>query len=138
MYFQGKKYFFTLYLICLFPILTSAQTLTVTMEGEYANALFGRSVACAGDINEDTYNDLIVGAYQYNSNKGRVYIYYTGLGMDGTPEITIDGQTSGERFGISVDSAGDVNNDGYDDIIVGAYTYGGHYGRAYIFGSSPN
>ncbi|MEW6606507.1 MAG: PQQ-binding-like beta-propeller repeat protein, partial [bacterium] len=122
-----KKSFFTLFTLCLFTSITSAQTLTMSMKGEYANNLFGYAVANAGDIDKDGYNDLIVGAYRYSSDRGKVYIY-TKVGT-----ITILGQSAGERFGISVACAGDVNKDSYVDIIVGAYTYNGYYGRAYIF-----
>jgi len=53
-----------------------------------------------------------------------------------SPAYIWDGEAAGDRFGLSVDIAGDVNNDGYDDIIVGAYASdsgGTDAGRAYVF-----
>jgi hypothetical protein len=118
----------------------------VVMYGENALDYFGKSVSSAGDVNHDGYDDVIVGAFRYDSpsldNVGKVYIYFGGESMDSIPDVTITGTNDGERFGYSVSSAGNVNNDLYDDVIVGAYSYdeGGYInlGRAYLFlGGSP-
>lgn len=101
---------------------------------------FGCSVASAGDVNKDGFDDVMVGAWQYNSGTGRAYVYYGGGTMDSNPGITLTGEVTGNWFGYSVASAGDVNNDGYDDLIVGAYGYNKQVGSAYIYfgGSSTD
>ena len=93
----------------------------------------GYPVSAAGDVNNDGFDDVIVGASGYNSNVGRVYIYYGGNSLNSVADVTMDGETSGDYFGVSVSNAGDVNHDTYDDIIVGAYRYNSDAGRAYIY-----
>ena len=60
--------------------------------------------------------------------------------MNNVADVTLTGGISGDYFGISVSSAGDINGDGFDDVIVGANRYSSSRGRAYIFygGSSMN
>ena len=107
---------------------------------DQVNAQFGQSVASAGDVNSDGYDDILVGASGWNgqqSTEGRAYIYLGSAGgLKGTP-ITLDPTDhGGAGFGYSVASAGDVNSDGYDDIVVGAISWDGQQaneGRAYIY-----
>ena len=94
---------------------------------------FGYSVACAGDVNGDGYPDIIVGADAYSSYTGRAYIYFGGPAMNNTPDVILTGETTNSLFGYSVSAAGDVNGDGYADVIVGAYSYSSATGRAYIY-----
>ena len=112
----------------------------VTMTGEAANNYFGNSVSTAGDVNGDGYSDVIVGAYGYSSSTGRAYIYYGGASMDNIADVTTTGEAVNNVFGYSVSTAGDVNGDGYSDVIVGANEYSSHTGRAYIYfgGASMN
>jgi len=118
-------------------------TADVTITGETAGTFFGCSVAGVGDVNNDTYADVIVGAFAYNSYRGRAYVYYGNSIMDNTADIILDGELTMDYFGNSVSGAGDVNNDGYHDVIVGSYGWNGvdmdpYTGRAYIyFGGSP-
>ena len=98
----------------------------------------GSSVSSAGDVNGDGYDDLIVGAPQdyVVPHAGEAYIVYGTVEGIGTVDATgrrvvdladlsptdgfvIQGDAS-DRAGSSVSSAGDVNGDGYDDVIVGA------------------
>jgi len=104
----------------------------ITMTGEAAGNNFGISVAEAGDVNGDGYSDVIVGAYGYSSYTGRSYIYFGGAGMDNTADVTMTGEAAGNNFGISVAEAGDVNGDGYSDVIVGAEDFSST-GRVYIY-----
>jgi len=105
----------------------------ITMTGEAINNEFGFSVSAADDVNGDGYSDVIVGAYKYNSSTGRAYLYYGGAVMNNLADVTMTGETTGNSFGYSLSGAGDVNGDGYSDVIVGAYTYSSNTGRAYIF-----
>ncbi len=113
-------------------------------EGDQAHASFGKSVSTAGDINNDGYDDVIVGAYRYDNggqtDAGMVYVY---LGSaDGLSSIpwTWSPNQAYAYFGCSVSTAGDINNDGYDDVIVGAQYYDNgetDEGAAFIFPGTP-
>jgi hypothetical protein len=109
---------------------------------------FVTAVATAGDINADGFSDVIVGAYTYddgaNTDEGRAFVYYGSLsGLSASPDFILDdADQAGARFGISVASAGDVNGDGYSDVIVGAYTYDDvanvDEGRAFLYYGSAS
>jgi hypothetical protein len=89
----------------------------------------GFSVADAGDVNGDYYEDLVVGAPGYSFGTGEVFIYHgSSTGLLSTASRTLTGPQSGSGFRFCVASAGDVNGDYYSDIIVGApyYDYSGH------------
>ena len=138
------KYFvfqIIIYLIVLFSAqFANAQQLVQSFEEVTAvgDSRFGTPVSDAGDVNGDGYGDVIVGAYAYSSNTGRVYIFFGGENMDNTPDLTITGEATGDYFGNSVSSAGDVNGDGYDDVIVGAYFSWFATGRSYIYYGGSN
>ncbi len=111
-------------------------------EGDFAGVTFGNSVASAGDVNGDGYDDVIVGAPRSSAlgyATGRVYTYEgSALGLPATANWIVDGYHSGGFFGGTVASAGDVNGDGYDDVVVGAAYYpigcdSCEEGRAYLF-----
>ena len=108
--------------------------------GLAAGSNFGYSVSSAGDVNGDEYDDVIIGAYGYNSFTGRAYIYYGGLNMNTVADVILTGAAVNNFFGYSVSSAGDVNGDGYSDVLVGGYGYSSFTGRAYIYygGASMN
>lgn len=112
-------------------------TADVTMTGSAVNYLFGRSVSTAGDMNADGYSDLVVGAPAYNSNMGRSYVFTGSAAMDNTADLTMTGGGTGYLFGASVSSAGDINGDGYSDIIIGANGYSSSRGRAYLYYGGP-
>ena len=106
----------------------------VTMTGETTPNYFGRSVSAAGDVNGDGYSDMIVGAEGYASSTGRAYIYFGGASMNNTADVIMTGEAPSNYFGRSVSTAGDVNGDGYSDVIVGAYGYSSRYRQGiYIF-----
>ncbi|MCY7363599.1 MAG: integrin alpha, partial [Ignavibacteria bacterium] len=110
----------------------------VTLKGEVSSSSFGYSVSGAGDINGDGYDDVIVGAYNYNASTGRVYIYKGGASMDNIADGRMTGESTLSSFGYSVSEAGDVNADGYSDFLIGAYGYSTSTGRAYLFLGSSN
>ncbi|MBK8981987.1 MAG: FG-GAP repeat protein [Ignavibacteria bacterium] len=101
--------------------------------GQAANNYFGYSVSSAGDVNGDGFDDIIVGAQGYNSNTGRAYIYFGGLIMNTAADVIITGAAPGYVLGYPVSSAGDVNGDGYSDVIVGAIGYSTNTGRHSIY-----
>ncbi|MEO6695444.1 MAG: FG-GAP-like repeat-containing protein [Ignavibacteria bacterium] len=114
-----------------------------TAEGNQQDAQFANSVASAGDINNDGYSDVIIGASIYDNDQvdeGRVYVYYgSAIGLSLTPNWIAESNFAGSQFGWSVSTAGDVNNDGYSDIIIGAplYSNGQTYeGRAFVYHGS--
>ena len=92
---------------------------TLTLQNNVAGARFGASVSTAGDVDGDGYADVVVGAPDAGGT-GRVYVYMgSPSGLDPTPALTLNG-TAGSEFGASVMTAGDVNSDGYADLIIGA------------------
>jgi len=97
------------------------------VEGDQKTALFGASVGTAGDVNGDSYADIIVGAAMYDNgqvNEGTAVVYYgSASGLSLIPSWGDESDQEGAGFGKSVGTAGDVNSDGYADIIVGAPTY---------------
>ena len=103
-----------------------------TGEGKANN--FGYSVASAGDVNRDGYDDVVIGADRYKQFTGRAYVYLgNDNGLSTTPILTATGEDVNNHFGYAVDTVGDVNGDGYDDIIVGAYHYKEFTGRVYVY-----
>jgi hypothetical protein len=111
-----------------------------SMESNQANAFFGVSVSSAGDVNKDGYADVIIGSSYFDSgetNEGKVFIYLgSPSGLSKTPYFTAEGDQVNAFFGKSVASAGDVNHDGYGDVVIGAPGYDhGHLneGRAYLY-----
>ena len=124
-----------------------------TAESDQSDSWFGKSVDTAGDVNGDGYSDIIVGASLYTygqENEGRAFIYHgspTGLDKNGTrasgtaynADRYMESNFEGASFGCSVSSAGDVDGDGFGDVIVGAFTYGSTgQGRAYLYNGSSS
>jgi hypothetical protein len=108
-----------------------------TAEGDQASVQFGNPVATAGDVNGDGFSDVIIGAYVYNSGDGRAFVY---LGSPGglftLPDWQMGSNQGGARFGFGAGTAGDVNGDGYSEVIVGAYQFDNgepNEGRAFVF-----
>ncbi|MBD3299696.1 MAG: hypothetical protein GF341_13650 [candidate division Zixibacteria bacterium] len=100
--------------------------------GEAADDGFGRSVACAGDVNNDGYDDVIVGADLNDaggSDAGRAYVY---SGQDGSLLHTFTGEATQNFFGFDVDGGVDLDTDGFPDLIVGATGAAGT-GKTYAF-----
>jgi len=112
-------------------------TLAWTAESDQDDAQFGHSVSSAGDVNGDGYGDVVVGAPTYSSDlydeaEGWAFLYLgsaSGLATTAAWTATLEGSTA--WFGWSVASAGDVNGDGYGDVVVSAVA--GLMGSAYLY-----
>jgi hypothetical protein len=130
--FRGRVYLYT----ASAAGLQGAPALTLT--GGSANDYLGRSVAGAGDVDGDGYDDVVMAAQGYDNFTGRVYLYTGGPnGLTGTPLSIVSGEGPADSFGVSLAAAGDVNGDGYADVIVGALGYGDFVGRAYLYAGGP-
>jgi hypothetical protein len=124
------------------------------IDGAAINDGSGHLIAYAGDVNGDGYGDVIVGAPSASNNgrteSGSSYVIFgksSGFAnidlasLSAADGFRIDGQGSYDKSGISVSSAGDVNGDGYGDVIVGAFLAGNNgrddSGSGYVvFGKS--
>jgi hypothetical protein len=79
-------------------------------------------VSAAGDVNNDGYDDVVVGAWLYDAgqtDEGRVYVFLgSSTGITTPAVVVLEGNQEFAHFGNSAAGAGDVNADGYDDIVV--------------------
>jgi hypothetical protein len=95
-----------------------------TAVGERPDQYASLALASAGDVNGDGYDDVVVGDPYYSDDQteeGRAYIYYgSSAGLSSTPGWTVDGNQPIMYFGTAVAGVGDVNRDGYDDVLIGA------------------
>ena len=118
-----------------------------TNNGVAASNFSGFSVRGAGDVNNDGFGDILIGAWQATPNgtaTGGGYVVYGGTGLASTTELSalsgpngfvLNGISGNDRCGYSVSGAGDVNGDGFDDVILGAYfadPHGNNSGQAYV------
>ena len=100
------------------------------LQGEAAGDHFGTALGKAGDMNGDGLGDLVIGAPDGAARHGATYVVFGRGGaanpvlnvstLDGTNGLKITGEASGDRFGAAVSGAGDLNGDGFADVLVGA------------------
>jgi hypothetical protein len=119
-------------------------TPTWTAQGAVEDAQFGVSVAGVGDVNNDGFDDLLIGAEGHDAGSGAVgavFLYFgSASGLRAEPDWTATGENTRDAFGHAVSAAGDVNGDGYDDLLVGAFRWSDvqvRQGKAYLFRGGP-
>jgi hypothetical protein len=120
------------------------------MSGLATGDHLGESVSSAGDVNHDGFSDIILGSWGRseggNNNRGAAYVIFgkaSGFGatvslsgLDGTTGFKLLGIDDFDLAGSSVSAAGDINGDGFGDVIVGSYSAhegGTNRGAAYVF-----
>lgn len=124
---------------------TSLGAANASFIGENPNDNAGIGIACAGDVNKDGYDDFIVGADQFpnNNKQGKVYLIFGNNTISGASTLAaaataaFTGESNDDWLGAQVAGAGDVNKDGFSDILIGACQYPGRNGKVYvIYGNS--
>ena len=107
------------------------------------NASLGWSVASAGDVNGDGFDDVIVGAPWYSNgqtNEGAAFVYHgRKAGLETAANWRLESDQAISYFGWSVSTAGDVDADGFDEVIVGADRYDNgqeNEGAAFVYHGS--
>lgn len=97
--------------------------------GGQQGSRFGAAVAAAGDLNGDGYGDLVVGAAEYNNGTtktGAAMVFYGSRdGLSSTPDWSFISPYRDSNLGHAVAGGGDLNGDGYDDLLIGARWYPG-------------
>lgn len=92
------------------------------------------------DFNADGFDDIVVGAYFHDDWAGRAYLYYGGPSLDAKPDLILSGENRGDGMTNSM-SSGDLNHDGYDDLVLAAYWNDAaavNAGRVYVYYGGPS
>lgn len=113
--------------------ITGASAVRLT-SSDGTDAQYGGRAAPAGDVNGDGYGDLIIGAPGAAANAGTAYVYLgsaSGITNGSVVQLPLPGGAA--RFGFGVAGGGDVNGDGYSDVVVGAYDSSSSAGSAYVY-----
>jgi hypothetical protein len=130
--------------ITIDPILRNDDAITLSPAG-LVGARFGASVAGAGDVDHDGYGDVLIGSPGFGveaAGEGRAWLYRGGPGgLELTPAWTADPADQPDAaFGASVAGVGDVNSDGFDDVLIGAPGFDGEAvdeGRVWLYHGGP-
>ncbi len=116
------------------------------LKGPLPGTNFGYTLGGGGDFDRDGYDDILVGdvgipsTFDLTDEAGSISVFYGGTAINETPDAVFSGVAENYGFGYSVANAGDINNDGYPDLLVGAANYYDKYyaGRAFLyFGGDP-
>ncbi|MFO0560284.1 MAG: FG-GAP-like repeat-containing protein [Polyangiales bacterium] len=100
---------------------------------------FGFAAASVGDVNGDGFGDLAIAAPDDNGEAGSVFVMFgSAQGIDPMAARThIAGRSAGDHFGSSIAAAGDLDGDGYGDVVIGAPTANSAQGRAWVYFGAP-
>ena len=109
----------------------------IIIDGEETFYTFGRSLGIPGDYNNDGYNDLVV-AGGYEKSYAGVYMFFGGEQISLMPDMILNPQigSHGSYFGYPVTSCGDINDDGYSDLALGAGSMSN--GKSLVYFGGPN
>jgi hypothetical protein len=129
------------YPVLVDPLLTSEPDATLYSDPDFPQyaARMGESVASAGDVDGDGYSDVIVGSPFFSNGEvyeGAALIFHSGPTGVSSRITLLESNQADAQFGSSVAGAGDVNGDGYADVIVGAGRYSAGEdteGAAFVF-----
>ncbi len=135
----------------VFVFLGSPAGLPTTPDARLLNPVegrstFGRSISSAGDFNGDGYSDIVVGAAMQTNgaiSEGGAHLFLgSDAGLNATPRISLDnpGNQDSAFMGASVAGIGDINGDGYGDIVIGATDQDGNEaisGSAFVYLGNP-
>ncbi|MFQ5508020.1 MAG: Calx-beta domain-containing protein [Leptospirillia bacterium] len=120
-------------------------TANVRIQGAGSNDYTGYSLASGADFNGDGIDDLAVGAFGGAAGAGRVYVFYgttnwpAVIDLSATSaDLAITGRAGGDNFGAAIALSGDVNGDGFADLLASAprenVGAAARAGRTYMFG----
>jgi hypothetical protein len=101
-------------------------------DGEAPGDVFGQYIAF-GDLNNDKYSDVLIGAPGYKNWQGRVYVYFGGTDMDEEPDMIFNGEPGTRSFFGRVIDTADIDRDGYTDLAVVALGFNEDSGRTYLY-----
>ncbi len=110
----------------------------VTLSGNKEDDRTGNALSSAGDLNGDGYDDILIGAHLSDTageNAGAVYVLSGPLtGALDLPDdaLRLLGESESDQLGRSLAAVGDINQDGYDDVLIGASSARDGRGRVYL------